>query len=139
VDVRTVLCFVSSKEKRKERKKESKRRERLLGLLNARMKRVKGPELHVQRSRSHKLDKERRIFENPLIKGRILREFNVSDRVKKSREDGVDGIFEIAFVELVGTIVTGRQGWDMPIDLIHGHGDLLNVKLEIIDQGKLHN
>ena len=78
----------------------------MLGLLNARVKRVEGPELHVKRSRSHELDKENRIPQNPLIKGRILREFDMSDGVKEGGEDGVDGILQILFVELIPRFIS---------------------------------
>ena len=73
----------------------------MLGLLDARVKRVEGPELHVKRSRSHELEKENRIPQNPLIKGWILRECDMSDGVKEGGEDGVDGILQILFVESV--------------------------------------
>ncbi len=78
----------------------------MLGLLDARMKRVEGPELHVKRSRSHELEKERGIPQNPLIKRWILREFDMSDGVKEGSEDGVDGILQIVFVDFVGASVT---------------------------------
>ena len=100
---RVVLIVFYLKRKRKGKKKELKS---LLGLLNARMKRVEGPELHVKRSRSHKMEKERRIPQNPLIKRWILREFDMSEGVKEGGEYGVDGLLQIVFVDFVGASVT---------------------------------
>ncbi len=95
------MCFVvvfCLNEERKEKERESKG---VLGLLDARVERVEGPELHVKRSRSHELEKENRIPQNPLIKGRILREFDMPDGVKEGGEDGVDGFLQVLFVESV--------------------------------------
>jgi len=95
--------LISRKEGKKE--KGSKRRKGLLSLLNTRVKRVEGPELHIDRSRLHKLEKERRIPQNPLIKGGIMREFDMSDRVKERGKDGVDGVLKILSVEFVDSTI----------------------------------
>jgi len=135
----SAVQFTQEKRKERMKEKESKKRKRLLGLLNARVKRVERPDLHVQRLRSHKLEKERRIPQNPLIKGGILREFDVSDRVKECREDGVDDVFKIAFVELVGRVLSRIETRNLPIHLIHGHGNRLCKGVGGISASKLDN
>jgi len=82
----------NQQKEREEKKRGSKGRKKLLSLLNAKLKRLEGTELHVNRPRLHKLKKERRIPQNPLIKGRILREFDMSHRMKEGCEDGVDRV-----------------------------------------------
>ena len=121
-----VFCLNKRKKEKEERKEESKG---MLGLLNARVKRVEGPDLHVQRTGSHELEKERRIPQNPLIKGRILREFDMSDGVKEGGEDGVDGFLQIPFVGFVGPVLGGIQTQHIPIHLISGNRDVVDKVL----------
>jgi len=111
----------------------------LLGLLNARVKRVKGPNLHVKRSSSHKLDKQNGIPQNALIKRRILREFEMSDRVEEGREDGVDRVLQILFVESKKAIVSGVETRDLKIRLRRSQSDEMGHWFDGTTQRKLHN
>ena len=133
-----MLFVVCSHEMKGKEKKKSKRREELSGLLNARVERVKGPELHVKRSRSHELDKERGIPQNPLIKGGILREFDVSDRVKEGREDGVDDLLQILSVDFEGSVKSRVEMREIPMHLIRSQTQSTVIE-RWFSSGKLHN
>ena len=111
----------------------------MLGLMNARVKRVEGPDLHVNRSRSHELEKERRIPQNPLIKGWIMREFDMSDGVKEGGEDGVDGILQILFVEFVDVVIHSAETRDDPIHLIQSHRDGVEIVLRTNTSREFNN